>query len=220
MIKIINKNIFNGAILGFIAAILISLFSSINTINYTSGFYTDLKTMYEKNLIGQNYIQISRVYLLYCDRELNHFLMAGDTAGRYSAIINIKKFKQSFVENIKITEPTYNSPEGKNHMAGMKEAQLEYFTLLEKIIGEYKKGGATPDFRAFGELISKFDRLDKLLDRLDDIKQENDLLVYKKIINEHETALLISVLVLVGSIIFRVILLIRNHNKGNNCDAV
>jgi len=127
----LNKNTINGIIIGFVAAIVVSIFSSISTINYTNGVYTDLKTMYEKDIIGQNYIQTTRVNLLYCDREFSHFLLAKDETIKASTLANTIKFKKGFRENMKNAKPLYYSTEGKSLLIKVEKAQQEYFELLE-----------------------------------------------------------------------------------------
>jgi hypothetical protein len=209
----LNKNTINGIIIGFVAAIVVSIFSSISTINYTNGVYTDLKTMYEKDIIGQNYIQTTRVYLLYCDREFNHFMLAKDEKIKVSTQVNIIKFKKGFLENMRNAKPLYYSTEGKSLMIKVEKAQQEYFELLEGKVEKVKQGQIKVELTNFEDLTAKFNQLDELLRRLDNIKKRNDLHIYRNFINAHKMNIFISVILLIGSIIFRAVIVIRKHRK-------
>jgi len=221
MIKLINKKIFNWEIIVFFVAILLALLSSINTLYYTNDFYHDLKIMYEKDWIGQNHIQIARVYLLYSERELNHLLLAKSIREKETALSNISRFKQNFTENINIAEPLYYGTNGKRIINEMKDVYNEYFRLVDSVAEHHSFSIENREIPALKDLMLKFDQLDNLLNKLDDLKQEKDLRIYKKIIDEQEYIMTISVLVLIGTIIFRIIILIQNkkRDKSNSCPA-
>jgi hypothetical protein len=167
--------------------------------------------MYEKDIIGQNYIQTTRVNLLYCDREFSHFLLAKDETIKASTLANTIKFKKGFRENMKNAKPLYYSTEGKSLLIKVEKAQQEYFELLEGKIEKIRSGQIKVELTNFEDLTAKFNQLDELLRRLDNIKKKNDLHIYQNFINAHKTNIFISVILLIGSIIFRAIIVIRKH---------
>jgi Four helix bundle sensory module for signal transduction len=218
------KKIFNGASAGFITAIIIAIISSINTILFINRMQNDLQTMYEKDLIGQNNIQIARVNLIYLDREIKELILQKDYEAQNKSLDNINGYRQNILEHISIAEPTYTG-RNKQFFKEMKNTHDDYMKLLESNIYKIKElknaKVAAEIINIDNEMKTNFVKLDNLLNRLDDIKQQKDIRIYKNIIVTNNITLIITILVLFGTIGVRFILYLIDKRKNQvvcDCD--
>lgn len=213
IVDFIKKNILNGAITALLIALVISIITSINVINYTNNLHDDLKTMYEKDIIGQSYIQTARVNLIYIYSETkNLFLLNDDEID--PQVVKIRYYENGFREYLSSSRPLFYSEKARGLFISVDAAYSEYRILLDETIRSFKDNKKeTAKNILLNDLKIRNERLDNLLNKLDVIKQENDLKYYKKIVLEHEITIVVTILLLVGTIVIRILLFLSNRNK-------
>jgi two-component system, sensor histidine kinase and response regulator len=211
------RKIFNGASAGFIVAIVIAIVSSANSAFYINNMKKDLQTMYEEDLIGQNSIQTVRVNMIYLDREMKELILHNDIDTQNKSLERIKGYQENVSKHILIAEPTYNTPRNIFLFNKMKATHDQYISMLEdnlRTIKNMKNARANSErIRIDDEMRASFEKLDRILSRLDDIKQQKDITTYKNLLWQNNITLIITFIVLFGTLGIRILILHRNKKS-------
>ena len=189
---------------GFIIAVIFMLFSSINTLRYVYSMQRDLRTWYEKDLVGQNSIQIARVNLLNLDRDLKVLQIERSPDETRKSLLNIKKHRDTFIRQMAIARPLFTSKTALEQLEFVYRLSKDYLKILDSIMQHHDSDRVHALLLSYGDITARFEEIDKELDKLDDLKQEKDLQVFQNIIGQNEIMMAISFSVLIGSIIFRI----------------
>jgi hypothetical protein len=205
--------IFDWAMTGFIIAVIFMLFSSINTIRYVYVMQRDLGTWYEKDLLGQNSIQIARVNLLLLDRDLKVLQIGKNPDETRKSILNIKKHRNIFVQQMDIARPLFTSKTALEQLKLVYRLSKEYLNILDTIM-QYQGGDRVHALSLhYGDISARFEEIDREMNKLDDLKQKKDLTTFHNIITQNEIMMGISFFILIASIIFRIFQFFAIKNK-------
>ena len=204
MKKINFKGLLNHTLTGFVIAVLIAFISSVNIFIYMNKMKNDLQTMYEKDFLGQNSIQIARVNLLYIDREMKSFFLESNYDNKKRMLQKIEKYEKDYINQVTNAEPFYTSKRGKEVFLQSKQIYNDYIKLFDDLKNKNNK-------ILYNNLDNKFNDLDKLLNNLDDFKQQKDLRIYKNLILQNDITVAVTFLVLIISLIIRIIIAINKR---------
>jgi hypothetical protein len=204
---------FDGAMIGFIVAVIIALIGSISTIRYIYTMKKDLQTWYDKDLVGQNSIQIARVNLLNLDRDLKGLLLAKNKSEIHKILERAHKHRTIFLVQMAVARPHFTSKKSISELDTVFQLSGEYMQILDEIMPRYDVGSRAVLMREYRDMARRFETIDRVLDKLDDMKQENDLRVFKKIIRQNEATMVVSSSVLILTILFRIIQFSANRKK-------
>jgi hypothetical protein len=174
--------------------------------------------MYENDLLGANYIQISRIALVNIENSQKTLLISESGKDIEKNIQKIQYFEQELMGNIMRADPLFGSPKGKVYITEAAKSARAYITIIAKIID---LNSANQKKKALSISLNEANiasgKLDHLLDRMDDYKQEKNLKFYSTSVFVYKANLAISFLLLTGSVIIRIIFY-RKQKKGNkNC---
>jgi hypothetical protein len=200
---------------GFIIAVVFMLISSINTIRYVYVMQKDLRTWYEKDLVGQNSVQIARVNLLNMDRDLKAVLLGRSPDETGKLLSNISKNRKIFVKQMTIARPLFTTKKAAEQLETVYRRSREYLGILDAIMFLHGPGREEALYRSYADITARFEEIDRELNKLDDFKQEKDLRVFQNIIAQNEAMMVISFAVLILSIIFRLIQFSAIRKKKN-----
>jgi len=211
-------SLIDGITLFFIFTMSVTLIGSISSIYYTQNVYNGLKSMYENDLLGANYIQISRIALVNIENSQKTLLISESGKDIEKNIQKIQYFEQELMGNIMRADPLFGSPKGKVYITEAAKSARAYITIIAKIID---LNSANQKKKALSISLNEANiasgKLDHLLDRMDDYKQEKNLKFYSTSVFVYKANLAISFLLLTGSVIIRIIFY-RKQKKGNkNC---
>jgi hypothetical protein len=200
-----KQKFFSGPMVGFMIAVVIAVIGSISTIRYIYVMQQDLRTWYEKDLVGQNSVQIARVNLLNLDRDLKVLLLAGGSGKMESTMSNIRRHRDNFITQIATARPLFTSKRDSRYIESVFRLSKEYLDKLNAIMVSSDAARLQEISRNYADMSAKFDEIDRVLDKLDDIKQEKDLQVFRTIISQNEITMGITMVILVITIIVRAI---------------
>lgn len=204
MKKINFKELLNHTLAGFVVAVLIAFVSSVNIFMYMNKMKNDLQTMYEKDFMGQNNIQIARINLLYIDREIKSYFLESNYGDKNLILKNIEKYKNDYITRASNAELFYTAPRGKETFVQAKQLYNDYVKLFDDLKKDYNHD-------LYERLTDKFNALDKLLDNLDDLKQQKDLRIYKNLLIQNDITIAVTFIVLIVSLIIRIIIAINKR---------
>jgi hypothetical protein len=196
--------IINDSLWGLLIVTAISLFSSIFTLRNISSLQHELQVMYERNVIGQNSIQLVRVRLLMVDRDVAKLFVVGNDAGKRIMAEGILRDEEQIKTLMANSSRFFVSGMTFNTFRESEKSLSHYFAIVNKVIDLTKKtdkeeAGAI----VLGEMKANLEKLDHLLDQLDDFKVQHDIKLYKRIVNQLNLSLVVTFLVLLGTIIIR-----------------
>ncbi|MDD5672721.1 MAG: MCP four helix bundle domain-containing protein [Chitinivibrionales bacterium] len=167
---------------GLAAALVVSLISSISSIMYVAGLSSSLQTMYERDLLGQNYVQSARIRLLSMDKEARNLFLMGADGHRQTIIDKISTARLDVAQLLKQSGPMYP---GRRSAPLHRETDAAFSactTTIGSLVDLSLHGQSDRGLRVLrGELSDRFGHLDSLLDSLDNIKQRRDIRVLKNI---------------------------------------
>jgi hypothetical protein len=197
--------IINNSIWGLLIVTAVSLFSSIFTLRNISSLQHELQIMYERDFIGQNSMQLVRVRLLMVDRDVAKlFVVRGDSSKRIMAEGILKDEKQI---NMLMTNSSrfFDSGATFDTFREAEKSLSHYFAIVNRVIGlTNKSDNEEVGTIVSGEMKANLEKLDRLLEQLDDFKVQHDIKLYKRIVNQLDLSLVVTLLVLLGTIIIRV----------------
>ena len=182
----------------------VSLFSSIFTLRNISSLQHDLQVMYERDFIGQNSMQLVRVRLLMVDRDVAKLLVLRNDSGRRIMTEGIIREEEQIKMLMTNSGRFFASGMTSNTFMESQKSLSRYFAIVNKVMGRYRKteneeAGAI----ALGEMKTSLEKLDHLLEQLDDFKVQHDIKLYKRIVNQLNLSLVVTLLVLLGTVIIR-----------------
>jgi hypothetical protein len=213
------KNIFTkislieGITLFFIFTMGVTLISSISSIYYTQNLYNGLKSMYENDLLGANYIQISRIALINVENYQKTLLISETTKDIEKSVERIKYFEHELLGNIFQADPLFNTPNGKIYINEAEVSAKTYISIVDRIIALHKsrqKNSAVSV--SMNDANTAYSKLDALLNRMDDYKQEKNIKFYSTSVTVYKINLVVIFILFVGSVIIRIIFY-KNQKK-------
>ena len=190
---------------GFMIAVVIAVVGSASTIRYVYVMQKDLRMWYEKDLVGQSSVQIARVNLLNLDRDLKVLLLAGGPGKMESTMKNIRRHRDIFITQMDTARPLFTSKRDSRYIESVFRLSKEYLDKLDMVMNSSDATRLQEISRNYAGMSAKFEEIDRVLDKLDDIKQEKDLQVFHTIISQNELTMAVSLIILVISIIVRTI---------------
>jgi hypothetical protein len=208
-----KQHFFERAMVGFIIAVAIAIIGGINTIRYVYIMQNDLRSWYENDLLGQNSIQVARINLMNIDRDLKALLLSRDPAKMKATTKNISRHRSNFIKQIEIARALFTSPKDMRYIKTSLSLSNEYLGMLDRIMASNNAARTAEIARTNADMSAKFEKIDAVMDKLDDIKQEKDLRIFRTIISQNEITMGISVLILVITIIIRAIQLSASRKK-------
>lgn len=196
----------------------VTVIGSISSIYYTQNMYNGLKSMYENDVLGANYIQISRIALINIENSQKALLISEAQEDIEKHIENIKSFEKELTENIYQADPLFNGPKGKTNIIEAENSAKSYISIIEKIIDLHKSNQKKRAVSvSLFDANSAYSNLDQLLNRMDDYKQEKNLKFYSTSVFVYKVNLCISFFLLLGSVIIRIIFYNKQKKENRNC---
>jgi hypothetical protein len=196
--------IINNSIWGLLIVTAISLFSSIFTLRNISSLQHELQVMYERDFIGQNSVQLVRVRLLMVDRDVATLFLVRNDAGKRIMAESILKDEEQIKMLMTNSSRFFASDITFSTFKESEKFLSHYFELVNKVIDLSKKTDKEEAGTiVLGEMKVNLEKLDHLLDQLDDFKVQHDIKLYKRIVNQLNLSLVVTFLVLLGTIMIR-----------------
>jgi hypothetical protein len=160
--------------------------------------------MYERDFIGQNSVQLVRVRLLMVDRDVAKLFLVRNYAGKRTMTESIFKDEEQIKMLMTNSGRFFVSGITFNTFKESEKYLSHYFAIVNKVVDLSKKtdkeeAGAI----VLGEMKANLEKLDHLLDQLDDFKVQHDIKLYKRIVNQLNLSLVVTFLVLFGTIMIR-----------------
>jgi hypothetical protein len=167
---------------GLVIAIAISLVGNLLTIQYIFTLQNNLETMFNTDLIGQNYIQSARINLLTINKEINKLFLVSDLDEKYLVTEKILTGRRDVETLLAKSKPFFGSKRSGLLLADATKLFSECGATIDSLIA-LSKSGATTDAVVIitGQMKTQFERLDGQLGNLDQIKMRHDLRVFRNI---------------------------------------
>lgn len=215
MIKNLSKKLLNGTIIGFIFAVIVAVLSGINTIMYVKDFSNDMSWMRDNEIAGRNYILKSKIYLRDLDVEIKNLIISEDEIMKNNSVSGVKKAETGLINNLKRARPLFYSKTGKQlidkSLASAGSLSRESDLIISLAANKEKKEAVKT---VFGNFRSETLALDELLSKLENIKAANDSAIYKKLISSQKITILIVIIVLALTVLFRIVLVVYDHKTS------
>jgi hypothetical protein len=190
---------------GLFIAILVSLVSSTLTFINVYRLESNVQSMYEEDFMGQNLVQAAQVKLYLIDAEVKNALLSGERFGPSGTIIRMHTYQKDLDNLLRKAKPLFSRSAAREQFEMADQANAEWAAIIRKVI-DFSKAGNPAELTAivFGEMKASFEKLDGLLDGLDDIQQRSDLQLYEEIRLNLKVSLFITLAALAGSIGVRI----------------
>ncbi|HEX7510500.1 MAG TPA: hypothetical protein VF335_04315 [Chitinivibrionales bacterium] len=214
-VNFIARGIKSNAVWGLVIAIGISIFTNIYTIHYIVSLQSELQSLFQRSLLGQNNIQAAQIKLLEIEKDISGLFLAADSHAQSAAEDTIKSNMRGMIILLTKAKQLYRSPKVAASLGAaikdFSDCETVFDTLATMIRGGKK--AAALKFSA-GELDRRFDVFDKQLRILNTIKQKRDIKVFKQIDYQLSISVLFAILTVIATIGFRLFLFRRKHGKG------
>jgi hypothetical protein len=215
---IINKFIGNTT-WSLIAAIVFLLASSILTVRYISSLQGDLQTMFEKDLLGQNYVQTARIRLLTIDKEINTLFLLKDAKVKNDAVDAVMSHRTELEFYLKKAAPYSRSKRERRLVAEIDAAFLECKATIDTLLYLSKNDGSErATALILGDMKKRFEKFDGLLDKVDDIKLKHDIRIYRNIDYQLTISIVFTLATLLVTIGYKVF--VYRKNRAGNASVV
>jgi tetrahydromethanopterin S-methyltransferase subunit B len=193
--------LFKNPTWGLVIAVVIALIANLSTIQYIISLQNNLETMFNTDLIGQNYIQSARIKLLSINKDINNLFLLIDLDEKYVATDRILTHKREVAELLAKSKPFYRAKKSSQLVAEAGKLFAECAITIDSLIG-LSKSGATGEALGIitGEMKNKFETLDDRLNYLDGLKQRHDIKVFKNIDYQLSISIIFTVIALVITI--------------------
>jgi hypothetical protein len=197
---------------GLVTAVVIALAVNISTIQYIMSLQNNLETMFNTDLIGQNYIQSARIKLLSINKDINNLFLLIDLDEKYVATDRILTNKREVAELLAKSKPFYRAKKSSQLVAEAGRLFAECATTIDSLIG-LSKSGATGEALGIitGEMKNKFETLDDRLNYLDGLKQRHDIKIFKNIDYQLSISILFTLIALVITIGIKIFMYRKNR---------
>ena len=214
MIKNLSKKLLNGTIIGFIFAVSVAVFGGINTILYLNNFAEDITWMRDNEIAGRNYILKSKIYIRDLNMEVRNLLLSEDEISKNSSISEIKKAGKNLLKTLKRAKPLFYSKEGKQIITQSLSSAESLIRESDIIISSYTNNNELEaNKKTYGRFKDDTILFDDLMIKLEKIKAANDSAIYKKLITSQKITIIIILVILSLTVIFRIILVVYDHKK-------
>jgi amino acid permease len=202
--KIFLHEIFHNPTWGLWLAIAISFVSSILTVVYISSLKNDLQELYEKDFLGQNYMQTARIKLLLIDKEIRNIFFSREPGVKSAALMKINSYRMEIPVFIKKIKPVHHS-EFFSLNNETNAVLSEYLKTIDTLLPLSSLGNRNKTVSIFWETMKiDLNRLDVLLDSLDNIKQRHDLHIFNAIKLNLTGSMIFTGIALIISVIVRI----------------
>lgn len=167
---------------GLIIAIAFLLVSNILTVVYIWSLQGNLQTMFEKDLLGQNYVQTARIKLLTISNGMNSLFHLEDPKEKSDAVDAILSQKTELDFYLKKSVSRGRSSKATGIAAEIDKAFGECRTVIDTLIQMSKSDISEGAFAIIlGDMKNRFEAFDRLLYKLDNIKLKHDIKIYRNI---------------------------------------
>jgi hypothetical protein len=214
MIKNISKKLLNATIIAFVFTVIVEILSGVNTILYLKDFGTSMSWMRDNEIAGRSYILNSKIYLRDLDREIKNFLLSRDDADKSRSIAEVNTAKNKLIYNLKQAKPLFYTKTSKQFI----DKSILYAESLSSesdiILSLADSGKDEAHSRAFGKFRLEVLSLDDTLIKLENIKAASDSAIYRKLINSQKITIMIVLIILAATLVFRIVLVVYNHKTA------
>jgi methyl-accepting chemotaxis protein len=199
---------------GFLTAIVVALVTSVFSFVNISTLENNLQLMYEQEFKGQNIIQTAQIRLYLIEKEIKNLYLVGDQAEIDESISKILTFRTDISRQLGRAKPLFNTQSGKDQFAFAGRVFRECSALMDNAIKDYKaqKLEATASV-VLEEINSKFEVLDNILEKLNQMKQKSDLRIYQEIKTQLELSLAVILLTLLATIATKIVVYRRKRSE-------
>ena len=186
---------------GLVIAVVIALFVNISTIQYILSLQNNLEAMFNTDLIGQNYIQSTRIKLLSIDRDINNLFLLIDLDEKYVATERILTNKRDVAALLAKSKQFYRTKKSSQLVGEASKLFAECAITIDSLIGLSKSGAAGEAIGIItGNMKTQFETLDDRLNYLDGLKLRHDIKVFKNINYQLSISIIFTVIALVITI--------------------
>lgn len=215
-IKYTIREIKTNALWGMVIAIAVSLIVNILTIQYIFTLQSELQSLFQRDLLGQNDIQAAQIEILSLEKEVHRLFFVSNAEAAPSVLSSINSCEHD-LELLLTKAKLFSRPKKKSVTQG---SIADDFTECEKTIGniiEFVKSGnrGAAIGIAEGKLDQQFEAIVKRLHSMDKIKQKHDIKVYKRIDYELSISVLFTIAAVIVTIGFRLFMFWRRRDKGH-----
>lgn len=202
-----------GMAYGFIAAIIITIISSVSSILYTQNLYNGLKVN-ENDQMGANYILDARIDLLKIEQNHKNLLICDDTKASAAYLAQINSLKSGILLDLNKADPTFLHKKGREFLEDAKKLSDNYMKDLDHLISLVKMNSIASARRfSLTYVSSNYTQLDSVLNRMDNFKQDRNLQFYKTVIVIYQINLSIMIMILITTLTARVLLFVNRRKK-------
>jgi hypothetical protein len=202
---------------GLVTAVVIALAVNISTIQYIMSLQNNLETMFNTDLIGQNYIQSARIKLLSINKDINNLFLLIDLDEKYVATDRILTNKRDVEALLVKSKPFYRTKKSSQLVAEAGKLFAECAITIDSLIG-LSKSGATGEAIGIitGYMKTEFETLDDRLSYLDGLKLKHDIKVFKNIDYQLSISIIFTVIALVITIGVKIFMYRKNRGSAGS----
>ena len=170
-----NLNVGTKMISGFILVCLITAIVGIVGMRNMGTINEMADRMYDTELLGLSHIKEANINLLYIARAEKNYLLSTNQEERRRYLENISKFKEIFLDEIKVAKPLFVSEKGKELIKKLEQANEEWVKVQQKVIdlgGTEKLNDNKASIElSFGEARTKATVVDETMTELAKMKE-------------------------------------------------
>jgi GNAT superfamily N-acetyltransferase len=205
LLRLVLQKFIDNPMLGLFSAIVIALISSVVTIKYIASLQSDLQSMYGQDLIGRNYVQTARIRLLSLENDIGGLFLLSDSTARDSAAETVFKQRTTLEGLLKKAKPLYRTKRSAAWIANATKLFAECGVLIDSAVTLSKSDRKSNGYALyFGKIRKHFEKIDKWLSNLDEIKLRNDIKKYRAIDYGLTISIVFTLATLLATIIFKI----------------
>jgi hypothetical protein len=197
---------------GLAIAVVIALVVNISTIQYIASLQNSLQIMVKTDLIGQNYIQSTRIKLLSMDKEIKNLFLLSDFDEKFLAAEKILTYKSEVEALLAKSKPFFRTKKSGQLIGEAGKLFSECAITVDSLI-VLSKSGATGEALGIltGPMKNELEKLDERLDYLDGLKLRHDIKMFKSIDYQLSISIIFTVIALVITIGVKIFMYRKNR---------
>jgi hypothetical protein len=214
--KLVNLLITNPA-WGLVIAIAISLVGNLLTIQYIFTLQNDLESMFNTDLIGQNYVQTARIKLLTINKEINKLFLLTDFDAKGLATEKILVYRRDTEALLAKSKPFFRQRKSSLLLTEATKLFAECSAAIDSAVAISKSENKGAEADAITDQVkTQFERLDAQLAELDQLKIKHDLRLFRNIDYQLSVSIVFTTIALVITIGIRILMYRRKKKLGKS----
>jgi hypothetical protein len=214
-VRLLSDKLKNNLILGLMLTLSIAIGTSLYSIIRLRGLESDLSAMYEENVSGENYLQASHIMLLRIEGNIKDLLIGGSGKDLGMSVAGIEQLDMRLTDLVKKATDSYRD---RKNSAGL-DIFAKDFTEYQRALGaKLQKLGAREKIpnSEMSQLWQAETDFASMIRQLSTASRRKNSLAFESINAQLDFSLLVSVITLVGTFVYRIISF-RKRKKTPPC---